>query len=262
MVTTFSANNDDADVVEALQRDGAAIIESLAEDPLTERIKAELRPHFDTEGAKFRNDFNGYKTLRLGAILALSRSAADLIAHDKILALAGHLLSPHCENFRLGSATAIEILPGEKAQTFHRDDDFYPYRIPAVEYQVGAMWALDDFTLENGATRVVRNSHWTSSAAAKDDHIEHAVMRKGSVLLYYGSTVHSGGANQTPVARAGLINTYALGWLRQEENQYLTIPREIADSYPEKVRRLMGYQAHGDYLGVYPGDPDDRWYDA
>jgi hypothetical protein len=59
-----------------------------------------------------------------------------------------------------------------------------------------------------------------------------------------------------------LINTYSLGWLRQEENQYLTVPREIADSYPDHVRRLMGYQAHGRYLGVYPGDPDGYWFDA
>jgi ectoine hydroxylase-related dioxygenase (phytanoyl-CoA dioxygenase family) len=74
--------------------------------------------------------------------------------------------------------------------------------------------------------------------------------------------LHGGGANQTKVPRAGLINTYSLGWVRQEENQYLTIPREIADSYPENVRRLMGYQAHGTSLGVYPDDPDGYWFDA
>ncbi len=87
-------------------------------------------------------------------------------------------------------------------------------------------------------------------------------MPPGSVLFYLGSTIHGGGANTTKAPRAGLINTYSLGWLRQEENQYLTVPREIADSYPDHVRRLMGYQAHGRYLGVYPGDPDGYWFDA
>ena len=58
--------------------------------------------------------------------------------------------------------------------------------------------------------------------------------------------------------RAGLINTYTLGWLRPEENHLLAIPREIADSYPEHIRRLMGYQASGS-LGLYPGDPDETW---
>ena len=71
-----------------------------------------------------------------------------------------------------------------------------------------------------------------------------------------------GGANNSDSPRSGLINTYALGWLRQEENQYLSVPRQMADAYPESVRRLMGYQVHGEYLGVYPGDPDGRWYDA
>ena len=85
-------------------------------------------------------------------------------------------------------------------------------------------------------------------------------MPKGSVLYYLGSTWHGGRANRSTQARFGLINTYSLGWLRQEENHYLAIPREVADSYPEHVRRLMGYQAHGRYLGVYPGDPDDLWY--
>lgn len=86
-------------------------------------------------------------------------------------------------------------------------------------------------------------------------------MERGSVLFYLGSTIHGGGANRSGAPRSGLINTYSLGWLRQEENQYLAIPREIAESYPQNVRRLMGYQSH-DVLGVYPGDPDGNWFDA
>ena len=150
----------------------------------------------------------------------------------------------------------------------HHDDDFYPIRIPNVEFQISAMWALDDFTLENGATQVVPGSHLERGAAytAGDDidetQVVQAVMPKGSVLFYLGSTVHGGGANISAAPRKGLITTYSLGWLRQEENHYLTIPRAVADSYPERVRRLMGYQAHGKYLGVYPGDPDECWFDS
>lgn len=85
-------------------------------------------------------------------------------------------------------------------------------------------------------------------------------MPKGSVLFYLGSILHGGGANKTQAPRSGLITTYSLGWLRQEENQYLTIPREVVDSYPQKIRRLMGYQSHGENLGVYPDDPDGHWF--
>ena len=263
MLETFDKNSDSGEIVTALRRDGGAIVARQAPDELIDAIKSELRPHFETEGHKFKNDFNGYKTLRLGAILALSRASAELIAHQRVMEIADALLKPNCVNYRIGSCTAIEILPGEADQVLHRDDSFYPIRIPQVEFQISALWALDDFTEENGATRVVPGSHLQADFAADDNSdIVQAVMPRGSVLYYLGSTHHGGGANRSNTSRSGLINTYSLGWLRQEENHYLTISREIADSYPEPLRRLMGYQTHGDYLGVYPGDPDNHWYDA
>ena len=133
--------------------------------------------------------------------------------------------------------------------------------IPGVEWQISALWALDDFTIKNGATRLVLGSHRLSEEQVERDATEpeQAVMPKGSLLIYLGSTVHGGGANRSARARIGLVNTYSLGWLRQEVNQYLTIPREVMDSYPENVRRLMGYQAHGRNLGLYPDEPDGFW---
>ncbi len=263
MLKTFDKDADSDEIVNAIQRDGGAIVAKQVPDELVDAVKTELRPHFDIEGHKFANDFNGYKTLRLGAILALSRAAAELIAHPRVMEIADAILKPNCINYRIGSCTGIEILPGEADQVLHRDDGFYPIKIPQVEFQISAMWALDDYTEENGATRVVPGSHKQPDFTADDDtDVVQAVMPKGSVLYYLGSTHHGGGANRSNATRVGLINTYSLGWLRQEENHYLAIPRKIADSYPENLRRLMGYQAHGDYLGVYPGDPDDRWYDA
>ena len=268
MVQAFSAETDIATVVAALQQDGAVIVERLAASQLLEVIEAELQPHFASEGGKFKNDFNGYKTRRLSALLALSQHSAELIAHPAVLAVADAVLKPHCDTYRLGSTTAIEIHPGEAAQTLHQDDDFYPMRIPDVEFQLGAMWALDDFTVENGATRLVPGSHWTARGSdrhkseAEERDLAQSVMPRGSLLLYFGSTWHGGGANTSDKPRTGLINTYALGWLRQEENQYLSVPRDIARTYPDRLQRLMGYQAHGEYLGVYPDDPDGYWYDA
>ncbi len=261
VLQTFNADVETGAVVTAIKRDGGAIIAQQVGAQTVDNVVGELRPHFDRQGRDFQNDFNGYTTLRLGAILSISRSAADLIAHPRVMAVADAVLRPHCANYRIGSCTAIEIHPGEKNQTLHRDDDFYPMRIPDVEFQFSAMWALDDFTCENGATRVALGSHGhLDMPTVEAGDIVQAVMPKGSVLFYLGSTVHGGGANQADTPRAGLINTYSLGWLRQEENQYLTVPRAVADSYPEVVRRLMGYQTHGDYLGVYPGDPDGRWF--
>lgn len=263
MIGTLDNDCDSNLVAKALMRDGGVIIDAQADSQLIDTVSSELRQYFDKQGHKFSNDFNGYKTLRLSSILALSSASAELIAHQRVIEVADLVLKPHCESYRIGSCTAIEILPGENDQKLHRDDDFYPIRIPNVEYQLSAMWALDDFTIENGATRVVVGSHDRREiSGVKDEQIEQAVMTKGSVLFYLGSTIHGGGANNSPKSRSGLINTYSLGWLRQEENQYLSVPREIADSYPENVRRLMGYQSHGNYLGVYPDDPDGNWFDA
>ena len=263
MLKSFNYKSRIDEVTAALFNDGGVIIESLADKSVIDKISKELRPHFDEQGHRFQNDFNGHKTLRLGGILGISTTSAELIAHPYVMKIADAILLPHCENYRIGSCTAIEIHPGEKAQTLHRDDDFYPIPIHGIEFQISAMWAMDDFTFENGATRVLPkqdSQNPTENGSSAD--IVQAVMPKGSVLFYLGSTIHGGGANTSQAPRKGLINTYSLGWLRQEENHYLTIPREIADAHPEHVRRLMGYQTHGVYLGVYPDDPDGNWFDS
>jgi ectoine hydroxylase-related dioxygenase (phytanoyl-CoA dioxygenase family) len=263
MIETLDKSEDTIDVVSALLRDGGVIVANQVQCEVIDNISRQLRPHFDEQGHRFANDFNGYKTLRLGGILALSRASADLIAHPRVMEVADAILKPHCENYRIGSCTAIEIHPGEADQELHRDDDFYPVRVAGVEFQIAAMWALDDFTLENGATRVVPGSHDLREVAdVTEADVERAVMAKGSVLFYLGSTIHGGGGNQSQLPRPGLINTYSLGWLRQEENQYLTLPRAVVEGYPEHIRRLIGYQSHGPYLGVYPDDPDGHWFDA
>lgn len=263
MIQTFDEKTDTETIVSALNSDGGVIVANQANHELVDQVAAELRPHFDQQGRRFSNDFNGYKTLRLGGILELSRASAELIGHCRVMDVADAVLKPHCENYRIGSCTAIEIHPGEADQVLHRDDDIYPIRIPNVEFQIAAMWALDDFTLANGATRTVPGSQdLRHESRVGQGDIEQAVMTKGSVLFYLGSTIHGGGANKSDSPRSGLVNTYSLGWLRQEENQYLTIPRELADSYPEHIRRLIGYQTSGQYLGAYPGDPDGHWFDA
>lgn len=262
-IPRLSASASAADVAAHLLDQGGVIVEDLGGAELLDQVLSDLSAPFAEQGHKFANDFNGYKTLRLGGILKESRAAADILAHPLVTGVADIVLKRHCETYQIGSSTAIEILPGEAAQSLHRDDDFYPYRLPGVEFQFSAMWALTDFTIENGATRVVPYSQDLRPFDSIDDtQITQAAMRRGSVLFYLGATVHGGGANRSTASRTGLITTYALGWLRQEENMYLTVPRDIADSYPDHVRRLMGYQSHGSYLGVYPGDPDNNWFDS
>ncbi len=257
---SFDRDADTRDIVTALSRDGGAIVREQVNPELAKSVLAELREHFDSEGTESQDDFNGYKTLRLSAILARSRRSAELIGHARVMEVADSILLPHCINYQIGSTTAIEIYPGEVEQRLHVDDAIYPIQIPGLPIQISAMWALDDFTLENGATRVMIRSHRAREPIPIfEGEIVQAPMPKGSVLYYMGSTLHGGGANRSDAPRAGLINTYSLGWLKPEVNQFLTIPREVAESHPEHIQRLLGYQSHGQLLGGYPGDPDGYW---
>lgn len=257
MLASFAPGASVDDLVAAIDRDGAIILSECVSDATVQAVKSELRPHFDAEGTGHQNSFNGYDTLRLSQILARSRTSAELVVFSTLLAIFDAILLPNCINYQIGSVTAIEIWPGESSQVLHRDDDIYPARVPGVEWQVSVNWALDEFTAQNGATHVVPGSHrWPADRTATEDEVVQAIMPKRSVLVYLGSVLHGGGANRSAGPRIGLVNTYSLGWLRQEENMYLSVPREIAETYPENIRRLMGYQGHGEFLGWYPGNPD------
>ncbi|MFP6808140.1 MAG: phytanoyl-CoA dioxygenase family protein [Pseudomonadales bacterium] len=260
----FKSDADSDDVVAALKRDGAAVVTNQVSDEIADAIRAELRDPFDTQGRSDESDFNGYKTLRASGILGWSPTSPEVVAHPRVMDVCDAVLLEHCLNYRIGSLTAIEIYPGETDQYLHTDDGIYPVRMPGMQLQVSSMWALDDFTEENGATRVALGSHrennmdrFSAEKMKKESNIVQAEMPKGSVLFYLGTTLHGGGANRSSAPRTGLINTYALGWLRQEENQYLNVPREIADRHSKKIRDLMGYNMHRT-LGSYQ-HPDGTW---
>ena len=260
MIKTLESDASTDAIVKALLDDGGVVVTSLVSDDVVDHVSAELRPHYDAQGKQHQDDFNGFTTLRIFAVPRVSTASLDLIAHPRVLEVADAVLKSHCDNIQLGSSAAVEIHPGESHQELHRDDDIYPIRIPEVEFQISAMWALTEFTEENGATRVVPGSNDLRDVNdVVEADVVQAVMPKGSVLFYLGSTIHGGGANTSNSPRNGLISTYSLGWLRQEDNQYLAIPRDIADSFPEHVRRLLGYQTHAETLGTYPGDPDGLW---
>lgn len=273
-LTHLERTADTAAVVEMLRRDGAVVVKDLAKPRLVDTIRSELRPELDACGLEAKSHFNGSLTLRTNGILSVAPSAAELVDHDMVVRVADEILLPHCATYQVGSLTAIEILPGESEQALHRDDSLYPIDNAGMELQIGVMWALDDFTEENGGTRVVVGSH----RFLRSWHLpgltdwESAVMPKGSALFYMGSTWHGGGANQSDAPRMGLINVYSLGWLRQESNQYLETPPEIAARFSPRLRALLGYTPHGsgdDRIGKFRGDcpawvdtpPEPAWRD-
>jgi ectoine hydroxylase-related dioxygenase (phytanoyl-CoA dioxygenase family) len=274
-LTYFSRNAPVEEVVTALRRDGAVVVTELAGPDLVDAVAAELRPNLDEAAFAEQSAFDGTKTRRFGAIMRAAPSAAGLVDHDMLVALADEFLLPHSATYQVSSLTAIEILPGEGPQALHRDDSLYPIELAGVELQISVMWALNDFTKENGGTRVVPGSHRFIRSWHLPDLStwESAVMPKGSALFYLGSTWHGGGANESKGVRTGLINTYCLGWLRQEANQYLETPPEVASKFGPRLRALLGYTPHGcgdDQIGSFSGEcagwmdtpPESAWRDG
>ncbi len=259
-VPYFDSNDASLDIVHSLKQFGAVIIRNQISDELADTVLSELRPHFDEKGRASESVFNGFNTRRLSRILEYSRHAAELIGHERVTDIADAILLEQCVSYQLGSTTGIEIWPGESAQVLHRDDEIYPISMPGIDVQISALWALNDFTAENGATRVaIAPRKKLEPYLIREEEVDQAVMPKGSVLFYLGRTWHGGGENRAKKPRAALINTYSLGWLKPEVNYPFVHSKELIHSFDQPIPRLMGYQAHGGHIGLYPGDPDDMW---
>ena len=234
-----------------LERDGCLIIPELVDHASIDAIMTDLQPHLDKRPT-CEDDFLGTRTKRLQALVAKSKGIGDLLAHDKLLPILDLVLGPFCDTYTLSSNSLTVIGPDETPQPMHRDDTLFPFEHPSKRHShCTAFWALSDFTEANGATRMVPGSHlWDDVREPTEAETVQAVMPKGSVCVFVGAIYHGGSRNVTADEwRIGMFAGYILGWLRQEQNFYLTVPPEIARTLPEKVARLIGYEVHRPFLG-------------
>ena len=256
-IPRFRADVEAAAVSEALAAAGCAVIEELVPGGMMDALAAEVEPwlHRTPDGT---DDFSGFATKRTGGLLARSATARRLVVHPTIRSVADLVLA-HATSYQLHLTQVIAIGPGESGQPIHRDQwafDFFPFP-HGYEVQCNTLWAMTDFTEENGATRVIPGSnHWEDKQRPSVDDTVPAEMARGSVLVYTGALYHGGGANRSDQVRAGVNLTYNLSWLRQEENQYLSVPIELARTFDEDLQRLMGY-ARGAYALGYVDDLRD-----
>jgi ectoine hydroxylase-related dioxygenase (phytanoyl-CoA dioxygenase family) len=236
-------------VVEAIEADGYCIVEDVLPRDQVATTRAELtRVLADVPTG--RNDFEGYRTQRIYALFAKTRAFDEPALHPLVLGVLDRILG----SYQFSAPTGIQIGPGERAQVLHHDDSIYPLPRPHPEVVVNTMWALDDFTEENGATRFVPGSHrWTDDLPDASTPTVAAEMPAGSVAFYNGSVWHGGGANRTDRPRLGVILEYVAGWLRPQENHLLAVPRDVAVTLPERLQELLGYNVHPPFLGYVDG---------
>lgn len=239
-------------IADTLREDGALIIDDAMNASALAQLKREIMPYVEATptGA---DDFTGRRTTRTGALAARSAACRELIMDARMTGACADFLLPFADRYQLHLTQLIRIMDGQGRQPLHRDRLAWGGFLRAdIEPQLNTIWAVTDFHEANGATQVVPGSnHWADAREATPDEIGYAEMAAGSVLVYSGSVIHAGGANRSGADRMGLNITYCLGWLRQEENQYLACPPEIAKDFDPELRALLGY-AMGSYaLGYF-----------
>ena len=246
---------------EFFMENGYIVLAGRAEREAAEALK-ELAPHI--EASPFGHDeFLGKRTKRVGGILAKSLTARNLALHPAVTDLCEMTFLPYSPNLQLNFSGIMHLAPGADAQSLHRDGAIYPVRHPCPPMVIATMWALTPFTEENGGTRIVPGSHlWEHDRVPQADEVMAVEMSAGSVLLYTGGVWHGGGSNRSASVRTGLALQYSWSWLRQEENQYLANPPGIAEQYDERLRRLIGYDFGGPYLGFVNGDDPHRVFET
>ena len=234
-----------------LDTEGALILDDVISPAQVAAVMGELNPYIEATPVG-RDQFTGFSTTRTGALVARSPLSRELVMHPAILAVCDAYLLRACDRYQLHLTQVIRIRPGQPRQALHRDRLAWGGFLKGVEPQLNTIWAMTDFTQENGATQVVPGSPlWAEGRRAEPREIGYAEMKAGSVLVYSGSVIHGGGENRSNGDRVGVNITYCLGWLRQEENQYLSCPPEIARTLDKKLQALLGY-AMGSYaLGYY-----------
>jgi ectoine hydroxylase-related dioxygenase (phytanoyl-CoA dioxygenase family) len=237
---------DTASHLEALRANGFTIINDFLTDPQVDKVRQALAPHLG--GRSGRNDFEGFDTERVYTLVARGRLFEDLAEDPRLLALLDANLSP---GYLLTASQAINIRPGETAQSLHVDDGFYQLPRPRPAVSFSTILAVDDFTAENGATEVVAASHLWDARTAREaaEPSTPVLMKSGACLVFSGSLMHRGGANRGDAPRLAITYQYCQPWARTQENYFLAIPPARIRHMSPRVQQLLGYSIWPPFMG-------------
>ena len=246
-----------ADVMAAYDADGGVIVRDLLSDDARLAIVDDLSAGLEdiAPGSKSGMDlwetFHGRNTVRFCGLAARSRAFVDhALLNPVFTAVTDELLLANGADYWLNTGQVMAIGPGEPAQYLHRDENNWPEAVAADrEITVSCLFALSDFTRENGATVVVAGSQrrppgLVRGAEASPDEIAYAEMPAGSGLIYSGKVIHGAGANTTGDRRYGMHVSFVVGWLRPEAASPLVVDRDRAASLPERARDLLGWGSY------------------
>jgi ectoine hydroxylase-related dioxygenase (phytanoyl-CoA dioxygenase family) len=244
------------ELTDALDEFGCCAIDGAVDPSLMDRVVADMAPHSATATYGV-GDFEGVQTRRTGCVVGRSETYRKQLAMQRSLMAAGDHVLSESTTWILSAVELIEICADQPGQMLHRDGWKYDFLDLPVETELNGMWALTDFTEENGATRVVPGSHlWDHEQRARPEQTLPAEMSKGSLLLYTGKVFHGGGENISSGPRAGLSIQHCAGWLTQSEQIMLECPPAMVADWDDEFVRFIGYKMRSNALGYF-GDSED-----
>ncbi|MFZ5738849.1 MAG: phytanoyl-CoA dioxygenase family protein [Pseudomonadota bacterium] len=232
-----------------IRDDGYTVIERAVDPELVAAlIGAVERIEREHQLGCAKTSFEGFKTLRVNNLLTYDEVFWQVPLHGAVLPIVEAVLDKEC---LLSSFCSLVLGPGQEAQPIHEDTQLIPLPRPHIPITLNAIWALSDFTATNGATRIVPASHKYESSPVygQDYDAVTATMPAGSVMLFDSALWHGGGANTSEARRFAFSCAYCWGWMRQQENLQLGIPRQIAQRFPRRLQELCGYSVYKGQFG-------------
>lgn len=214
---------------------------------LVERATAEI-----ADGTDYVYD--GGSNQRVWTLLNKGDEFVDLATDETILHLMEHLLGPV---MLLSNIDANIAGPGGTPMFLHADQSFVPPPWPPYPLVANAMWMLDDFTAENGATRIVPGSHKLGHGPEFTGVPETVPVTgpAGTAMVFDGRLWHQTGANTTTGERRhGILSYYCRPFMRQQENWFLSLDPGVLERAPGRLRQLLGYDNYLS-LGMVDGMP-------
>lgn len=237
--------------LEDLARNGFHIVESARSASEIAAIRSELA-HLMMATPFGDNSFVGTRTKRRHSVFGKTRVLDGLATEPLVL----EIIATRLGDALLSATVACEIHPGETSQPIHTDDGIYPLPADHRDVSLSALWAIDDFTADNGGTVIFPG--WHGDRSVRPDPSEGRVveMPAGSVLLYTGTLWHGGGANTGADLRLAVILTYVESWLRPQDSHLISVPVDLARTLAPELRALLGYSMRPPFLGYVDGlDP-------
>jgi ectoine hydroxylase-related dioxygenase (phytanoyl-CoA dioxygenase family) len=245
---------DPAPHIRRMHEDGYTVVEDYLDTGQLAAFRDGMAPYLGTY--RGRNPFEGRTTERVYTMVARGQVFEDITADSRLLAILDAFLKP---SYLLSASHAIDIYPGEVAQSMHFDDSFYPIPRPRPAISISVIGAIDAFTAANGGTVIIPRSHlWSTAeyaafiealragrpAPAMQDAFS-LEMSAGAIAVFQGTLVHGAGANTSDAPRMAFTNQYCEPWARTQENFYLAVPKDRVRRMSPALQSLLGYGLMG-----------------